>query len=125
MYTIGNTVYASPGYILKGKNKIGYQFVGNESDFTEEIVRIDDMVKTGPFVKYNNGLSRITVNSNTTYGDLKSRFIKIRYDNDSQIAIILNKDDSEEDMLKYTRMQEWREWSATLAKAVLKCINNE
>lgn len=125
MYTIGNIVYASPGYFLKCEKQIGYQFVGNESDFTEEVVRIDDMVKTGPFIKYNNGLSRVFVDSNTTYGDLKSHFIKTRYDNDSQIAIILNKDNSEEDLLKYTRMQEWREWSATLAKAVLKCINNE
>jgi hypothetical protein len=109
MYTIGDTVYASPGYVLRGYNKIGYQLCGSESDFTEEVVNIDDAIKTGSIVKYNNGLMRVPVNSNTTYGELKSKFIKMRYSYDDQIAIILNKDDSDEDRQKYTRMQEWRE----------------
>lgn len=125
MYTIGDTVYASPGYALRGYNKIGYQLCGSESDFTEEVVNIDDAIKTGSIVKYNNGLMRVPVNSNTTYGELKSKFIKMRYSYDDQIAIILNKDDSDEDKQKYTRMQEWREWCATLANAIFKCINNE
>lgn len=125
MYKIGNKVYSNPGYYLKGKNKIGYQFVGDESDFTEEVVKIDDVVRVGSIIKFNNGLSRLYVNPNITYGELKSKFIKMRYDYDDQIAIILNKDKSDEDMLKFTRMQEWREWCATLAHVIINSINDE
>lgn len=109
MYKIGNIVYSNPGYYLKGKNKIGYQFTGDESDFTEETVKIDDVVRVGSVIKFNNGLMRLHLNSDVTYGELKSRFIKARYDYDDQIAVILNKDKSDEDMLKFTRMQEWRD----------------
>ena len=49
--------------------------------------------------------------------------IKIRYSNDDQIAILLNKDSSEEDLLKYNKMQEWRDWASILAKAFMDKIN--
>ena len=48
--------------------------------------------------------------------------IKLRYSNDDQLALILNKDNSEEDTELYNKMQEWREWSGTFAKLVMAKI---
>ena len=63
------------------------------------------------------------VNALISYGDLKSMLIKIRYSNDDQIAIVINRDDSEEDNLKFQQMQEWRSWCASLAKEIIKAMN--
>ena len=38
---------------------------------------------------------------------------------DDQIALMLNKDNSEEDAMLYDKMQEWREWSGRFAKEVM------
>ena len=42
--------------------------------------------------------------------------IKLRYSNDDQLALMLNKDNSEEDKMYYDKMQEWREFSGHIAK---------
>lgn len=123
MYTIGNIVYAKPGYLLRGKNRIGYQLTGVESDFTEELIKTDDMTLQGNLIKFNNGLMRLLVEKTTTYADLKAKFVKMRYSNDDQIAILLNKDENEAGLDKYNKMQEWREWSGTLAKLIISKIN--
>jgi hypothetical protein len=44
------------------------------------------------------------------------------FPNNDQIAIILNKDDSEEDMLLFNKMQEWRRWSGVVAKQILTVL---
>ena len=72
---------------------------------------------------YNNGLFWVRIAENTSYGDIKAMLVKIRYSNDDQIAILLNKDSSEEDLLKYNKMQEWRDWASILAKAFMDKIN--
>lgn len=108
MYTIGNTVFSEPGYVLRGKNMIGYQLSGVESDFTEELVKIDDMILQGDLIKFHNGLMRLRVDQRTSYSDLKAEFVKKRYTYDDQIALLLNKDLSDEDLDKYNKMQEWR-----------------
>jgi hypothetical protein len=38
---------------------------------------------------------------------------------------MLNKDDSEEDLLLFTKMQEWREWSGEIAKKIHTLISND
>jgi hypothetical protein len=40
------------------------------------------------------------------FAKLKSKFVNKQFTNDDQIAIILNKDDSEEDVLLFNKMQE-------------------
>jgi hypothetical protein len=37
---------------------------------------------------------------------------------------MLNKDDSEEDALAYEKMQEWREWSSQVARAIIEKRDN-
>lgn len=123
MFTINNTIYADAGNILIGDNKVGYQFIGKESEFKEQKIKYDDINIKGSFIKYDNGRLLELITRQPNYGYFKSRIIKKRYSNDDQIAILLNKDSSEEDLLKYNKMQEWRDWASILAKAFMDKIN--
>ena len=123
MFTINNTIYADAGNILIGDNKVGYQFIGKESEFKEQKIKYDDINIKGSFIKYDNGRLLELIPRQPSYGYFKSSIIKKRYSNDDQIAILLNKDSSEEDLLKYNKMQEWRDWAGILAKAFMDKIN--
>lgn len=54
MYQIRNMVYSEAGYILIGKNKKGYQFEGQPSDFTEKKIDLDDMRVEGEYAFYSD-----------------------------------------------------------------------
>lgn len=119
MYKVRNKVYADAGYLLIGKNKRGYVFIGEVSDFSEEAIRIDDMKVEGNFLTYSNGRIKELYNPNLTYEQLKAKYIKRLFSNDDQIAIMLNKERSAEDAELFDKMQEWRDWCGTLAKKVI------
>ena len=122
MFQSKNIIYADPGKYLIGNHKVGYQFPGELSEFEEKDVDMK-VVKKGDRYIYNNGLFWVRIAKNTSYGDLKAMLVKIRYSNDDQIAIIINKDDSEEGNLKFQQMQEWRTWCTALAKEITKVMN--
>ena len=62
---------------------------------------------------------------NGDYGDYKKAIIQKKYSNDDQIAIILNKESGlKEDLFAYQKMQEWRGWSATVAKKIVEVLSN-
>lgn len=122
MFQYKNIVYADPGKYLIGNHKVGYQFPGELSEFEEKDVDMK-VTKKGDRYIYNNGLFGVRIAKEISYGDLKSMLIKIRYSNDDQIAIIINRDDSEEDNSRFQQMQEWRLWCSSLAKEIIKVIN--
>lgn len=119
MYKVRDTVYAEEGKILIGTNKRGYIFQGELEEFSEEAITIDDMKIEGNFVVYSNGKIRELYNPNLTYEQLKTKYIKRLFSNDDQIAIMLNKDKSNEDKLLYDKMQAWRDWCGMLAKKIM------
>lgn len=122
MYKVRNKVYAEAGSLLIGKNKRGYVFIGEVSDFSEEAIRIDDMKVEGNFLTYSNGRIKELYNPDLTYEQLKAKYIKRLFSNDDQIAIILNKDKSAADAELFDKMQEWREWCGVLAKKVMEVL---
>ena len=119
MYIDKDIIYSEPGKYLKGKNKIGFQFPlpGN---FVEYDINFNDLKLVGNMFYYNDNLFVQKYNKSWTYGDYKKDIIKKRYSNDDQIAIILNKDDSEEDLLRYERMMKWRVFASDLANKIIK-----
>ena len=117
MYIYKNIVYSDPGKYLKYKNNIGFQFPESEGIMEYDLI-IDDIYKVGNMAYYNGGTLAQPIFNNGLYGDYKSAIIKKRYSNDDQIAIILNKEDSEEDRIRYERMMQWREFAADLAKKI-------
>lgn len=121
MYTDKNIIYAEPGKYLKYKNQVAFQFPA-KGGVVEYILNIDDLVIKNNIAIYNNGLCAQTIHKNWKYADYKREIIKKRYSNDDQIAIILNKDDSDEDLLRYDRMMEWRKFASLLADKIINSI---
>lgn len=117
MYNTKQYIYPDAGKILKSGNRYGYKFGSNEN-VSELDIQIDDMIIDGKYIKYSNGLIKEIYNPNESYDQIKARIIKRLFSNDDQIAIILNKEDSEEDLLLYNKMQEWRAWAGVVAKKI-------
>lgn len=118
MFTKGNTVYADAFKYLKHKEKniIALSVKGSADDY-EELPMNDplNVEVVGKMIFWNN---RMFANcpAKLTRDAVKTSIIKSRYSNDDQIAIMLNKDESEEDTMYYNKMQEWREFAAYIAK---------
>jgi exopolysaccharide biosynthesis protein len=104
MYQIKNKIYADAGCVLKYNNKVAFSFEDVDmKDVLETKINLENMRKSGNFVVYDGLKDRIT---RLDYGRLKSKFINKQFTNDDQIAIILNKDDSKADGIKYQKMME-------------------
>ena len=115
MYRIKDKLYADAGYILRAGNYRTFVMedrVGAE----EESIDIDNIKIIGKVIVLD---SIPVIVDKFEYGELKSRLVKFQYSYDDQIAIILNKDDSEESLLRYEKMQAWREWAGMVAKKVM------
>lgn len=121
MYTFKDKIYADAGKYLKCRNSIGFQF-SSDWEVTEHDLMIDDMFVSDDVLKYNNRLFAQKVLDSNDYSSYKTAFIHKLFDNDSQIAIILNKDDSEEDTMIYNKMQEWREYSGVIANKMVEVL---
>lgn len=122
MFTDKNIVYSEPGCFLKYKNQIAFQFPKADG-IEENKIKLTDLYVLGNTAYYNGGALAQRINKSWDYADYKKDIIKKRYSNDDQIAIILNKEDSEEDLIRYERMMRWREFASRLAKAIMKKIN--
>lgn len=119
MFTKQGTVYSEAGYYLRHKTKklITFQHKGELEDYDEFLLDSIIEFNNGRYY-FGNGIGTIKP-IKLEYGALKSQIIKMRYSNDDQIAIMLNKDNSEEDALYHTKMQEWRDWSGNMAKLIV------
>lgn len=118
MYIEKDTVYSEPGCCLRYQNRIGYHFPA-DYEVVEEKIDFDKFTIKNNIVHYHNGLLVFLLNPEWNYDDYKRHIIKLRYSNDDQIAIMLNKDDSDDDLLKYNRMMEWRRFASFLAKRLI------
>lgn len=118
MFTKGNTVYADAYKYLKHKERsiIALSIQGSADDF-EELPMNDplDIKVVGNMVVWNNR-KFATRPEHMTKDGVKTSIIHSRYSNDDQIAIMLNKDISEEDTMYYIKMQEWREFAAFISR---------
>lgn len=118
MYIIDNITYADAGKYLVSGNKSGYTLL-NDPDIIELDVNLEDIRVIGTHISYNNGRFRIKYVPEWNYADYKKYIIKMRYSNDDQIAIILNRYDSESDQIRYDRMMMWREFASKLAAKIV------
>ena len=127
MYKLKNIVYADGGKILTSDNFKGYHKKGNLEDFEEVTIDLSTIVIVDNIIKFNDGFVEIYLlehRKNLDYAGWKKEIISWLFNNDDQIAIILNKDSGEEeDLLRYNKMQEWREWAGQLAHKILEILN--
>lgn len=122
MYEYKNNTYAEAGYILQGNRAVGMSLPNTFAPFTERPIDISNLTIDGKYLCFD--IFKWKHNGIFTYADAKRFLVSKRYSNDDQIAIILNKDDSEEDALAYDKMQEWRAWASLVAHKVLEVINS-
>lgn len=119
MYKVKNKIYADAGHVLKYKNRIAYNFGDVDvNDVSEIAIDLENMYVKDGMIYYSNPLIR-EISLCNTYSEWKSKIISKQFTNDDQIAIILNKDDSEEDAMLYNKMQEWRTWASIVAKKIV------
>ena len=119
MYQIKNKIYADAGYVLKYKNKVAFSFEGvDKKDVLETKINLENIQKIGNFVIYQCGIKDYI--SCSEYGDWKAKWVNKMFSNNDQIAIMLNKDESAEDLFLFNKMQEWRKWASVVAKEVVK-----
>lgn len=120
MFTKGDMVYADAYKYLRHKNKniIALSFKGSADEFEEVEMTLPVEVKKEGNMLFWEGRKFAVIPEKMEYASIKERIIKNRYSNDDQIAIMLNRERSEEDNVLYQKMQEWREFAAEIAKKV-------
>lgn len=121
MYTIKNITYADAGKYLLSPSAKGFSIPKVSGLFTERDIDLSKLQVNKEFILFD-AIKWINPNIKT-YSDAKRYVINKRYSNDDQIAIILNKDNSEEDALAYEKMQEWREWASIVAHKIIDKLN--
>ena len=119
MFIKNNTIFSEAGKYLSAQNFLGFKVSdSDDSKYTEK--DFEEPKVSGQFLII--GEIRTLLSEIINYENLKKKFIEWHYSNDDQIAIILNKDNSDEDKVCYDKMQEWRTWAGDLAKKVLKLL---
>lgn len=131
MYIKNNKYYADAGHYLASGLTIGYELpIGMENIVEKEVTLWDMELRTSKAGTVNahctDGLISFGVKNGedeADYAKLKTNIIKMRYTNDDQIAIMLNKDEGGEKLLDYERMQAWREWASQVAHKIMDLVN--
>ena len=121
MFKIKNKVYSDAGKYILCNNAIGYEFPAEEEKNCVEFnVDLSDLKKrfSSIYSCTDNKIS-FCLYDDDNYDSIKSRLIKLRYSNDDQIALILNKGKSDEDLEYFNKMQEWRTWAGDVAKKLM------
>lgn len=118
MFTKGNKTFADAWYYLKSKvgNSIGFTINGDPDDYDEISIGDDLDVQVDSKRVFLCGRKFMFLPQAITYAEIKKKITKSRYTYDDQMAILLNKDKSEEDMMLFNKMQEWREFASEVAR---------
>ena len=120
MYTLKDFTYAEAGKFLHGEKARGFGVPTSFGPFTEREIDLSNLTVTDEFITFDS--IRWANPGIHSYADAKEYIIKKRYSNDSQIAIMLNKENSAEDELAYDKMQDWRDWASTVAHKIMEQI---
>lgn len=125
MFVKGNLVYANAGKYLTLDGVAGYVFLKSEHTPLEREVDISDLNVEGDTASWNKRMFSLRAITEYSFSYLKTRLIHLRYSNDEQIALLLNKDDSEEDALLYQQMQQWRRYASKVAHQIMSVVNEK
>lgn len=120
MFTKGETVYADAYKYLRHKteNIIALSVKGSADNYDELPMNEPfDVEIVGSMVFWHNR-NFANILADLTKDSVKTSIIKSRYNNDDQLAILLNKDEDEKGVMYYRKMQEWREFAACVAQMV-------
>lgn len=125
MFVKGDLIYSDAGKYLSLDGEIGYVLFQSDRSPQEITVQLNDMVVDGDTACWNRRLFSLRGIEQYSFPYLKTRLIHLRYSNDEQIALLLNKDDSEEDLKNYQQMQEWRKYASLVAHKIMEVVNEK
>lgn len=116
-------IHAEAYHYLRHKTKpiIGMSFPESQFDVKdiEEIpMSLPLVVEVSDGTVYWNNRLFANKPESLTYASVKTSIIKSRYSDDDQMALILNKERSEEDAVFFEKMQEWRNFAGYIAKDI-------
>lgn len=120
MYKLKNNTFAEAGYILNGPKAVGMWLATSLAPFTEREIDLTNLTVTDSLISFD--IFKWKSPGIRTYADAKKYIIGKRYSNDDQLAIMLNKDNSEEDAIAYQKMQEWREWASLVSHKIVDAL---
>lgn len=124
MFVKGQKIFADAGHYLQHKTHPVYALSvkGSADDYVErELNSPLDIEISGRVVYYQNRKLAL-IPDRMDYASIKTRIVKSLYSNDDQLAIILNRDNSDDDAMLYDKMQEWREWASQTAQLILTSL---
>lgn len=134
MFVKDNILYSDAfKYLYSAKmNAVAFQFSeGGDweerelpEDFDIEITEeTDESGKViGHRALFANRLFAAILPADLSYGSVKTAIIQKRYSTSDQMALMLNKEDSEEKAVLYQNMQSWREFASLFARKVMELI---
>ena len=130
MYEKKGRVYADPYKYLKRRGAVAMEITLTDKEGWEEVAMkrpLEIKISRKGEEAVVNGLFLLRIRGKD-YGEVKREIIRMRYTNDDQMAIILNREKSDANAEAYGKMQLWREFSAEVARAVINhdaSINNK
>lgn len=94
-------------------------------DFNVELTEVkdEDGNVTERRAFFYNRLFVATLPAELSYGAVKTAIIQRRYSNDDQLALMLNRENSEESESLYQKMQSWRDFATVFAKKVMALVS--
>lgn len=120
MFTYNNKVYGDAGYYVSDSKRAGFCLALDESvEYTEHPL-------TGEVEKISDSLFKLSGKFYFNVYDpenIKRDLIKLLYDNDEQIAIMLNQPDSDYGQEMYDKMQAWRDYLGQISKQIMQELN--
>lgn len=120
MFTKGTTVYADAYKYLRHKreNIIALSVKGSADDYEELAMSNPLDVEVFQGIIFFDRRNFANIPSEMSRDGVKTSIVKSRYNNDDQLAILLNKDKDEKGGMYYQKMQEWRKFAAFIADSV-------
>lgn len=123
MYTIKNKTYAEAGKLLISTKAIGMSLASSFNPYAERDINIESLTIENNVVKFD--IFKWTIPNLSIHTNFKKYIIEKVYPYDVQFAIILNKDNSSDDTLRFNKMQEFRQWASILSAKILEVLNNQ
>ena len=129
MYTDKNILYAEPFHFLKHFSRpVNCLSVPadayNHEDFEELPISSPIVVEIVGNKVYFENRKFCFIIKRFSYDDIVEQIIKSRYSNDKQLAVMLNKDRSDEAISDFNRMQLWRMFAKSFAIAIMDKISS-
>lgn len=119
MFEYKGKMVSDAGFYIKGKTISGFSVPKNNEPKEEIKLDLNTLKISKGFISCNN-IIIMRFHPDWTYADYKTAWVKARYTNDDQIAIMLNKDNSNEDLEMYNKMQDWRNWCSEISHKILE-----